>query len=193
MAGLSSFVLCVSTVYSMLGCFLTAGSVDNNGALCWPPNQCYFSHISSGQADLITQRCCTLHCVVKYSCHVVRWWQTIYFFYFFVRMIVCTDETVEHQWEEQNDIKLLFPENHNMSSLLYFWVLCLFSTHSYSGTSVHTKGRIELKTNGGSDYESRHVIFGNFHLIYQHNSQLFISKLCFVVVCTEHSLFLWCV
>lgn len=30
------------TVNSLSGCFLTLGSVDNDGALCWPSNQCCF-------------------------------------------------------------------------------------------------------------------------------------------------------
>lgn len=121
MAGLSSFVLCVSRVNSLSGCFLTAGSVDNDGALCWPPNQCCFSHISLGWTDLITQRCCILNCAVKYSCHAVGWWVMIFdhpppsTHTSSLHFWICDSNDSVHRWStgapvgRTNDIKLFSP------------------------------------------------------------------------------------
>ncbi|CAB1415956.1 unnamed protein product [Pleuronectes platessa] len=61
-------------VSSSSGRFLSAGSVDNDGAPCRPPDRCCSSHTSSGRSDLKTRRCCISNCAVKYSRQGVRRW-----------------------------------------------------------------------------------------------------------------------
>lgn len=197
MAGFFSFVLCVSRVNSLSGRFLTAGSVDNDGALCRPPNQCCFSYTSSGWADLITQRCCILDCAVKYSCHVVRWWGMVFVFlcsvhqlssFGFCRLICCTDE---HQREEQNVIKLFFSSIKSEYFIAFlFWVLCIFRQFS-----SHRR-QIVLKLNA-LDVLAQIMSLDMHYLAIlisfsQTRLQFSFLKLCFVALCTEHSLFLWC-
>lgn len=159
-----------STVNSLSGCFLTAGSVDNDGALCRTLRSMLFPYISSGKAALITQRCCILCCFLKYNCHVVKW-RVMMSFLFLPLLIWSCD--LGHSWNpgtpEGRTKWYYIPPSINYYFIVFLFWGTLYIQHWDSPSSHQRQSGVKASCLA-SVYESGHALFGHiwqFSSLYQ--------------------------